>query len=228
MPLAPPRYWWQGMGDAMLAQLIERGLAQAPLSPGARDELPSRMAQAYIDLRARQTALVLLARREELNAQLVTIAQQRPADGAAPRQPVEAALAQWAATQADQARARLEIAALRERLAVLAGATPGALADLPGGPIPLPPAQAGASEGSGAYGAARIAESTALTQAAQAGAVAAQQSLQARAGTLPPADAIKSDLRALNALAAEEQARAAMTRAFVALAATGRHARRDH
>jgi outer membrane protein TolC len=49
-------------------------------------------------------------------------------------------------------------------------------------------------------------------------AVAASQTMRARAGTLAPGEAVDADRQALDALQAEEQARAAMTQAYVALA----------
>ncbi len=207
---APPRHWWQDMGDAQLSRLIERGLAKAPLSRDAQVRLPGRIAQAYIDLRAQQATLVLLARREELDAQLVDIARQ---DVAGRTVLAEAAFAQLMATRSDQLSTRDRIQALRDDLTALASAAPDALV---GGPIPLPPAQAAPDDRAGRYNAARIVESLALTHAEQACAISAQRLLQVRAGTLPPADARISDLQALDALQADEQARAAMSQAYVA------------
>lgn len=240
-PALLPLDWWQGMGDGQLSRLIERGiahgdkpspvfvgksrddkdLAQAPPLAGAQASLPAQIARQYIDLRAQQAALVLLARREELDAQLVTIVQQHFAGGTAPRQQVTTTQARLERTHADQLHTRGEIAALRNGLAALIGAAPGALDSLPGEAIPLPPAPVAVGDVRGGYGAARVAEGLALAEAEQARIIAALQTLRARAGTLAPDDAITADMQALVAVQAEQQARAAMTQAYVALAPGG-------
>jgi len=87
--------------------------------------------------------------------------------------------------------------------------------------VPLPPASAAAGDTAGVlagqFAAARAAEAMALSQADHTRAAAAQE-LSAHAGTLPPGEGIAADLQALDAAQAEEQARAAMTLAWVALA----------
>ncbi len=315
---------WGGKRRTVEASKAEAGAAAARLAD-AQVSLSAEIARRYIDLRARQSGLVLLAQREDLDHQLLILARERFAGGTAAHQSVEAAEAQWEGTQADQAQARAEVTALRDGLAVLVGAVPGALDDLPSGAIPLPPAQLvvgdpagmlgrrpdirvaerkfaaaharigvevaqrypqvslmgilgvggssasdlfdsaqistialprltwnfidfgrtaaavrGARAGSdaaladyhaavlsalqdaesalGRYGAARIAAGDAMAQASHARAIAALQTMRAHAGTLAAADAIAADRQALDALQAEEQARAAMTQAYVAVA----------
>jgi outer membrane protein TolC len=193
-------HWWLCLGDAQLSALIEHALADLPALTSAQDHLTVAIAHRYIALRAQQSALVLLAAREELDSRMVTIA----------RQP-SAAEAQLADTRADQVRARAAIAALDVELAVLTGAAPDTLAQMPGGPIPLPPASLSGGE---SYAAAQLA--AAQAQAAALSAIAAAQTIRAHtAGSLPTRETLAADRRALDALVAEEQARAAMTEAYV-------------
>jgi outer membrane protein TolC len=226
--------WWLGLGDAPLSGLIER--AFAGMAPGRLTDrqvsASAGIARSYIDLRTQQTMLVLLAEREDLDIQLVTIAGQRIAGNTAAAS-IEAAQAQLERTHADQARVRADVAELRNRLAALTGSSAGALDSLPGGPIPLPPTalvtadpagQAAAAHGRigvdsalGRFDAARAAAGQALSQAAHARSIAQLALIRAGSGTLAPEEALDEDRRALDALQAEEQARAAMTQAYVAL-----------
>lgn len=206
------------LGDAQLSALIARAPAQ-----------PAEIARIYIDLRAQQTALVVLARREEIDRQLIVAAPQNPRIAAGSSR-----------TRADQARTRARIAALRRALAALDGLEPHALDDMPGGPIPLPPAASatraeqcrtqaapdatrGAQRAIHHYDTARKAAALAQLRAEQASASAAAQDLSERAGTIAPTIALIADRHALDALLTEAAARAAMTGAFVGLAGLGRH-----
>jgi hypothetical protein len=101
---------------------------------------------------------------------------------------------------------------LRVELAVLTGSAPGSLAGMPGGPIPLPPGGASAPD----HDAAQIAAANAQAVALYARAVAATQTIRARAaGRWPTRETLAADRRALVALQAEAQARAAMAQAYV-------------
>jgi hypothetical protein len=185
-----------------LSGLIEHALATLPVPAltSAQDRLTVAIARRYIALRAQQSALVLLAAREERDREMVTIARQ-----------AGAADARLADTRANQARARAAIAALDVELAVLTGAGPDRLEQMPGGPIPLPTAPL---PGGDSYAAAQRA--AAQAQSAALSAIAAAQTIRAHSpGTLPTRETLPADRQALDALLAEEQARAAMTDAYV-------------
>ncbi len=247
--------WWQCLGDAQLSALIERAPAPSPPpTTSARGRRSAEIASRYIALRERQTALVLLAEREDIDSRLVAFARQHVADGTAPRRQVETAEAQLARTRADQARIRARIAALSDGLAVISDAAPGTLASLPGGPIPLPPPALEAGDQTvpiawhpdirlatcklfaarcvrarrnaalADYRAKELTAARAQSLAEHARAIAASQDMRAGGGTVAPGEALEADREALDALQAEEQARAAMTQAYVAVA---RSQRRD-
>lgn len=212
----PHRRWWRCLGDPQLSTLIERAPAHRRRS--------AEIARRYIALRAQQTALVLLAEREEIDGELLTAARECGADSAMPCPSLDAAAAQLLDTRVAQALVRAGIAAQREGLAALTG-TVGVRYSLPGGPIPLPPpvpvagvpVLADAHSALAQYDAARVAANLAQTAATDARAVAAAQTMRARAGTLPAGEALEADRRALLDLQAEEQARAEMTQAYLAL-----------
>jgi outer membrane protein TolC len=206
-------HWWPCLGDAQLSALIEHALAALPTPAlrSAQDNLTAAIARRYIALRAQQTALVLLAAREELDSQLVAMARQPTATRAAPHQQITTAEAQLMDTRADQVRARAAIAMFHVELAVLTGSAPETLDHMPGGPIPLPAAPLPGVE---SYAAAQLAAARAQSQALSA--IAAAQTLRAHtAGLLPTRETLAADRRALAALQDEEQARAAMTEAYV-------------
>lgn len=108
----------------------------------ARVTLSAEIARAYISLRARQAVLALLDQQAAIDAQLVSLAQDRLARGTAPEQPLAQARGQAAQTEGDRAKARADITVLIDQLAVLTGQEPGALdATLATpAPLPLPPA----------------------------------------------------------------------------------------
>lgn len=129
---------WGGKRRDVERAAADAGAAEARLAD-AQVALSAEIARSYVALRGRQASLALLDERHELETLLVAIARQRFAGGTAARQPVEAALARLERTEAEQTGARAEVALLTDALAVLTGDAPGALDDLPGGAIPLPP-----------------------------------------------------------------------------------------
>ena len=103
--------------------------------------LSAEIARTYVSLRAAEARLVLLRERRDLDRQLAALAGQRVAAGTQPRQALEAAQSQLERSEGDLASASAEVMALRDSLAVLTGAAPGALDGLAAGPVPLPPAE---------------------------------------------------------------------------------------
>lgn len=131
---------WGGKRRDAERAAADAGAAEARLAD-ARVTLSAEIARTYIALRARQAGLALLGERQALETQLAAIARRRFAGGTAPRQAIEAALAQSERTEAQQAGEAAEIAALTDSLAVLTGQAPGEPGALAAGAIPLPPAQ---------------------------------------------------------------------------------------
>jgi NodT family efflux transporter outer membrane factor (OMF) lipoprotein len=122
---------------------IDRARADADAAQARRDDarvaLAAEIARTYIGLRQQQATLALIDQRAPLDARLVEQARARLAAGTASREPLEQAQAQSSATTADRARAMAEVAVAGDALAVLTGNAPGTVAELPPGPVPLPP-----------------------------------------------------------------------------------------
>ena len=119
------------------AEAAEAGLADAQVS------LSAEVARAYIGLRARQAALTALEQQSEIDARLVTLAEQRFQRGTAPEQPLNQARSSAAQTGGQIASTRAEIIVLTDQIALLTGREPGTLDQQLGwvSPIPMPPAQ---------------------------------------------------------------------------------------
>ena len=130
---------WGGRRREVERAAAEAGAAEARLAD-AQVTLSAEIARTYVALRAREANLALLDQRRALEARLGGYARQRFAAGTAPRQPLEAADAQYERTTAERAGLAAEVAVLTDALAVLTGVAPGELGALPPGAVPLPPA----------------------------------------------------------------------------------------
>ncbi|MDE2410398.1 MAG: efflux transporter outer membrane subunit [Sphingomonadales bacterium] len=119
------------------AEATAAGLADAQVS------LSAEVTRAYVGLRARQAALQVLERQGVIDAELVSLAEQRLRLGTAPQQPLDQARAQLAQSEGQIASTRAEVTVLTDQLAVLTGAEPGTLdsALASATPIPLPPSE---------------------------------------------------------------------------------------
>jgi NodT family efflux transporter outer membrane factor (OMF) lipoprotein len=131
---------WGGRRRDAERAVAETGAADARLAD-ARVVLAAEVARVYAGLRRAEAASTLIARRAVLQGRLVAIAERRLAGGTAPRQPLEAARASLARSEAQLAGQRAEAQVWRGALAVLTGQAPGALDDLSPAAIPLPPAR---------------------------------------------------------------------------------------
>jgi NodT family efflux transporter outer membrane factor (OMF) lipoprotein len=131
---------WGGDRRGIEAARARAEAAKAAIAD-AQVSLSAEIARSYVSLRAREADATLLEARRGVEARLVELSSTRFRGGSAPRQPLEAALLQQRQTEVEQALAAAEISALRDNLAVLTGAAPGALDDLAPAAVPLPPAR---------------------------------------------------------------------------------------
>ncbi len=119
------------------AQAADADLADAQVS------LTAEIAQAYVNIRDRQARIALSRRSIAMQAQMLTLTQQRYQHGTASRLDVERLSNQLDTTRADVTPLAAELDAYLDELATLTGDEPGALdttmADAH--PLPLPPAR---------------------------------------------------------------------------------------
>lgn len=118
------------------AQAAEASLADVQL------QLTADLAQAYVNLRERQQRLALLGEQQEMQRQVLALAQQRFDNGTAPAALVEQARIAAERTGADIAAAAIERDAYLNAVAALTGSAPGTLDAEMAAPraVPLPPA----------------------------------------------------------------------------------------
>ena len=119
------------------AQKAEADLADAQVS------LTAEVAQAYVNVRDRQTRIALNQRSIAMQAQMLTLTEQRYQRGTASRLDVERLRNQLESTHADVTPLSAELEAYLDELATLTGDEPGALDTTLAGAhaLPLPPAQ---------------------------------------------------------------------------------------
>jgi outer membrane protein, multidrug efflux system len=111
----------------------------------ARVSIASEVAQAYIDLRVMQSLLAHTQRIARADLRLITLTEQRVAEGVASQLDLGRIRYQWRMTVADEPALRGEIAVQMDRLAVLSGRDPGTMdavlsrdADIPKPPETVP------------------------------------------------------------------------------------------
>ncbi len=131
---------WGGKRRAVERSQADAQEAEAWLAD-AQVTLSAEIARTYIDLRACETRLALLTRRQTLETSGVIAAQRRLKGGTGTRLPIIQAQQRFRLTEADVARMNADIVILRDTLAVLTGGFPGSLDSLATAPIPLPPTQ---------------------------------------------------------------------------------------
>jgi NodT family efflux transporter outer membrane factor (OMF) lipoprotein len=119
------------------AQAAEADLADAQVS------LTAEVAQAYVNVRDRQRRIALNQRSIAMQAQMLTLTQQRYQRGTASRLDVERLSNQLDTTRADVTPLAAEREAYLDELATLTGDEPGTLDATMAGPqpLPLPPAR---------------------------------------------------------------------------------------
>ncbi|WP_298687473.1 efflux transporter outer membrane subunit [uncultured Sphingomonas sp.] len=119
------------------AQKAEADLADAQVS------LTAEVAQAYVNVRDRQTRIALNQRSIAMQAQMLTLTEQRYQRGTASRLDVERLRNQLESTHADVTPLSAELEAYLDELATLTGDEPGALDTTLAGAhaLPLPPAR---------------------------------------------------------------------------------------
>ncbi|MCX7864711.1 MAG: efflux transporter outer membrane subunit [Novosphingobium sp.] len=131
---------WGGKAREFNRARAEAGAAQAGLAD-TLVSLSAEIARTYATLRARQASEKLLEARQTREERLVHIALERRLRGAASDQDVASARQRLSHTEAELGALKADIAGLHDALAILTGAAPGTLDDLPAAAIPLPPAQ---------------------------------------------------------------------------------------
>jgi NodT family efflux transporter outer membrane factor (OMF) lipoprotein len=119
------------------AEAAEADLADAQVS------LTAEVAQAYVNVRDRQRRIGLNQRSIAMQAQMLTLTQQRYQRGTASRLDVERLSNQLDTTRADVTPLAAELEAYLDELATLTGEEPGAVDTTMASaqPLPLPPAQ---------------------------------------------------------------------------------------
>jgi NodT family efflux transporter outer membrane factor (OMF) lipoprotein len=115
------------------AQAVEADLADTHV------QLSAEVAQAYVNLRDQQQRIALVRQSAELEQQILTLTQQRRAQGVASDLDVERIRTQVENTRATIIPLDAQITESLDQLAVLTGKEPGALdAELAAGVTPLP------------------------------------------------------------------------------------------
>lgn len=131
---------WGGR-HAAIRRSVAQAEAVAAQGHAVRASLAAEIARAYVSLCARRSTLDLLGARLQLEDRRATLAAQRVAAGAAPRQAEELARAQLARTRGEVAGLTADAQALEDMLAMLVGEAPSGLGRVTTGAVPLPPAR---------------------------------------------------------------------------------------
>lgn len=148
--------------------------ARAAELEDARVTLSAEIARTYVRLRERQQRLALADAAIALRTQEIALVRQRAARGTVGREALLAAEQGLDEARAQSAPLRAEIDGAKDRLALLAGRTPGtfdAQLDAPA-PVPLPPAQVAIGDPAALIRRRpdiRVAERTLATQTARIG-----------------------------------------------------------